>query len=145
MSTDDSKALTVRYFEAGDRNELDLWDELCAPDMVLYPGFMEPVRGLDAIKQFTAGFHQAFSDFYLRIEDVVAEDDKVAVRMTTGGTHTAPMLTPNGEIPPTGKQIAMSGISIVRVAGGKIVEERPQMDILGFMQQLGVIPAPAGA
>jgi predicted ester cyclase len=110
--------------------------------MVLITGFTEPFQGLDAVKGFTAGMHDALSDFSLTIEDMIAEGDKVAVRATTRGTHTAPLPTPAGIIPPTGKQVSMSTISILRIADGKIAEERVQADVLGFMQQLGVIPAP---
>ena len=58
------------------------------------------------------------------------------------GTHTAPMGMPGGTVPPTGKQIEVSGISFCRLSGGKIVEERVAADWLGMMQQLGVIPTP---
>ena len=104
--------------------------------MTVLPGFAPPIEGLGAVKGFTAGFHRAFSPFYLRIEDVIAEDDRAAVRWTTGGTHSGPMLTPNGELPATGKDVSMTGISIVRVANGKVVEERIQADIMGMMQHL---------
>jgi ketosteroid isomerase-like protein len=145
VSTEDNKALVRRYFEAGDRDDLSAWDQICSPDMVLNPGFGEPIRGLDAVKAFTAGFHSAFSHLFLTVHDLIAEDDRVAARWTAGGTHTAPLGSPGGPIPPTGKQMAMQGISIVRLAHGKIVEERVQPDMLGAMQQLGVIPTPEQA
>jgi predicted ester cyclase len=138
----DAKEIVRQYFAAGDRNDFDAWDELCSPDMILYPGFMEPIQGLEAIKQFTAGMHDALSDLYLTAHDLIAQGDRVAVRWNTGGTHTSPFPTPAGVIPPTGKRLSMSGMSILRVADGRIVEERSQGDILGFMQQLGVIPQP---
>ena len=141
MSIEENKELVRRYFDAGDRDDLDAWDEVCAADMVLDPGFGDPARGLAAVKGFTAAFHSAFSNFYLRVEDLIADGDRVAVRWTTGGTHTAPLLSPGGEIPPTGKAMAMTGMSILRLAGGKIIEERVQADVIGAMQQLGVIPA----
>jgi predicted ester cyclase len=142
VGTEETKELARRYFEAGDQDRLDLWDEICGPEMTVLPGFTPPIEGLEAVKGFTAGFHRAFSPFYLRIEDVIAEGDRAAVRWSTGGTHSGPMLTPNGELPATGKAVSMAGISIVRVANGKLVEERVQADIMGLMQQLGLIPAP---
>lgn len=142
MSTETNKGISRRYFEAGHRNDLAAWDDLCDPNIVLVTGFTEPMQGLDAVRQFTAGMHSAFSNFFLTVDDLIAEGDRVAARWTTGGTHTAPMMTPNGPLPPTGKHVTMSGISIVRVVGGKIVEERVQADVLGMMQQLGVVPSP---
>jgi predicted ester cyclase len=71
-----------------------------------------------------------------RSEDMVAERDKVVVRWTWRGTHT-------GEIwgvAPTGKKLTITGISILRIVGSKIVEEWGEMDNLGFMEQLGIVP-----
>lgn len=137
--TEENKQLAHRYYEAGARDDLDAWDEICSPDMVLYPGFMEPVRGLATVKQFTAGFHQSMSGLYITVHDVIAEGDRVAVRWTEGGTNTGPMQTPRGVIPPTGKPVEMAGMSMLRVTGGKITEERVHADFLGFMQQLGAV------
>ena len=77
MAAGENKEVVRRYFEAGDRDDLAAWDALCAPDMVLDPGFAEPTRGLEAVKQFTAGFHAAFADFFLRTEDLLADGDTV--------------------------------------------------------------------
>jgi len=142
MSTEANKALARRYYEAGQRNDFVAWDEVCDPAMVLDVGFVAPIQGLEAVKQYTAGMHSAFPDFSLRMDDAIAEGDRVAVRWSMDGTHTADLMTPNGLIPPTGKHVAMSGISILRMKDGKILEERVQADILGMMQQLGVVPPP---
>jgi predicted ester cyclase len=144
MTATTNKEIVRRYYEAGHRNDLGAWDAICAPDMVLNPGFMPPVQGLEAIRQFTAGLHSAFGDdFFLSVDDLIAEGDTVAARWTEGGTHSGPLTTPDGNVvPPTGKRVALTGISIVRVADGKITEERVQADILGFMQQLGLVPPP---
>jgi ketosteroid isomerase-like protein len=137
MPTDESRSVVKRYFEAGDRDDLTAWDELCDPNMVVLPGFAEPIRGLEAVKAFTASFHGAFSDFFLRIENDIAEDDRVAVSWTTGGTHTGDLPGPTGTMPATGRRVEMSGMSMLRVEGGRVAEERTIADILGAMQQLG--------
>jgi predicted ester cyclase len=144
-STDENKEIARRYFEAGSRNDFGAWDDLCDPAMILHTGFTEPMRGIEAVKGFTAGMHRAFSEYSLSIDDLFAEGDRVVVRSTTHGTHTAPLISPSGDaIPPTGKRMAMSVISILRVEDGKIVEERAQADIMGGLQQLGIIPTPGG-
>lgn len=145
MSVIGNKAIVREYFEAGGRNDLAAWDQLCDPNMVLHTGMTEPIQGRPAIQQFTALMHSAFSDLYLTVEDLIAEGDRVVARYSLGGTQTAPLHGPGGVIPPTGRTIATTGISIVRVVNGKIVEERAQLDTLGMMQQLGVIPAPEPA
>jgi predicted ester cyclase len=74
---------------------------------------------------------------YVTIEDMIAEGDKVVVRMTMRGTQQGAL----GGIPPTGKQVAVSTIDIVRIEGGKIAEEWGIDDRLGMLQQLGLVPA----
>jgi steroid delta-isomerase-like uncharacterized protein len=139
MPTDQSRDVVRRYLEAGDRDDLAAWDELCDPGMTVDPGFAEPIRGLDAVRAFTAGFHNAFSDFFLRIEEMVAEDDRVAVRWTTGGMHTGDLPAPTGVIPATGRRLEMHGVSMFRVSDGRVSEERTLADVLGGMQQLGAL------
>ncbi len=79
----------------------------------------------------------AFPDLHFTIEDIVAEGDTVVVRSTARGTHQGELMG----IPLTGKQVAVSGISITRIANGKAVEEWFNGDDLGLLQQLGVVPA----
>ena len=69
---------------------------------------------------------------------MIAEGDKVASRITAHGTHKGEFMG----IPPTGKHTMQTGIDIVRIAGGKVVERWGEFDQLGLMQQLGVIPPP---
>jgi predicted ester cyclase len=81
----------------------------------------------------------ASPDFRITIEDLVAEADKVAVRRTYEGTHRGgPLLG----IPATGKRLQFGGISIFRLANGRIAEHWEQLDRLTLMQQLGVVPTP---
>jgi predicted ester cyclase len=145
MSTEQNKAVVRRYYE-GDRDGRDnvlVWDQICDPDIALFASILpQPMRGLEPLKQFTTAAHSAFSNFGIMVEDLIAEGDTVAARWTMRGTHIAPFPLPGGNLPPTGKQIAVSGMSICRLAAGKLVEERVEADWLGMMQQLGVIPAP---
>jgi predicted ester cyclase len=80
-----------------------------------------------------------FSDFKHVVDDQVAEDDKVATRVTGSGRHVGPFLG----IPPSNKMVTMSGIAIHRVANGKLVEHWGQVDALGLLAQMGAIAAPA--
>jgi steroid delta-isomerase-like uncharacterized protein len=82
----------------------------------------------------------AFPDFKATIEDILADGDKVVIRMTWTGTHKDEFMG----IPATGKRMSIGVIDIIRVANGKGTEHWGQMDAMGMMQQLGAIPAPAG-
>ena len=74
----------------------------------------------------------------LKVEDIIAEGDKVVARLTTRGTQRGAFMG----IPPTGKQVTVTAIDINCIVGGKSVEHWLNMDTLGLLQQLGVMPAP---
>jgi predicted ester cyclase len=83
----------------------------------------------------------SFPDLHLTIKDMIAEGDEVATRWTLRGTNTGDMVTPMF-IPATDKQVTVTDNTIDRIASGKLVEDRHQADMLNFMQQLGLLPAP---
>ena len=85
---------------------------------------------------FVAGYRRAFPDARSTVEDQVAEGDKVVTRWRAGGTHQGEL----GAIAATGKQFEMDGITIERVAAGKIAEVWVARDELGLLSQLGVLP-----
>jgi steroid delta-isomerase-like uncharacterized protein len=127
--------------EVFSQGNLDLVDELLAPDYVLHdPGIPGgELRGTESFKeQWVSMFRTAFPDLQLSVEDQVAEGDKVVTRYTGRGTHRGELMG----IPPTDNEVVVSGIIISRVSGGRIEEEWNSFDALGMMQQLGVIPPP---
>lgn len=139
MSAEENKAISRRVaeeiFNGGD---LDLADELYAPDYILHdPSLPEELHGPDGLKQYAAMILGAFPDARVTVEDQIAEGDKLVDRWTSTGTHTGDFMG----IPPTGRRIEISGITISRFSGGRIVEDWYQSDDLGMMQQLGLIPA----
>ena len=134
-----NKALARRFFEeAASQQKVELIDEIFASDYVLHDPANPMVQDLESFKGFLMGHYAAFPDAKWTVEEVIAEGDRVVVRWTFSGTHQGELLG----IPPTGKQVSMSGISIYRIADGKIAEEWAVSDVMGFMQQLGVIPPP---
>jgi steroid delta-isomerase-like uncharacterized protein len=124
-----------------DRN-LALIDELVAQDYVGHdPIQPEPIRGRDGFRQFVGMYQSAFHDATVTIDDQIAEGDRVMTRWTGRGTHTGELMG----IAPTGKEVTVSGITVSRLAGGKIAEEWELMDALGMLVQLGAVPQPATA
>ncbi len=93
------------------------------------------IQGLEAYKQTLFMNITAFPDLHFIIEKMIAEGDFVVVHHTARGTHQGNFMN----IPPTGKQVTMTGILIDRVAHGKIIEEWSVSDYLGLLQQIGVI------
>jgi predicted ester cyclase len=137
MSTEENKALSRRVTEEiWNKKNLALADELIDANWVMHgTGGME-FKGREGFKQFFTTFTTAFPDFHVAIDDMVAEGDKVACRLTTRGTHKGDLMG----IAPTGKQFTVTGIIISRSAGGKEAEMWLINDQLGMMQQLGVVP-----
>ncbi len=140
MSAEENKALVRRYAEELlNRRNLDLFDEIFAPDFVQYGVNPDQVSGVDELKQFFVMLDSGFPDFQVTIEDLfAAEGDKVVLRFTFRGTHQGEFMG----VAPTGRQVTMSGIDIFGVADGKIVELWNEEDVLGMMQQVGAIPEP---
>lgn len=142
MSTEENKTLVRRWFEETDKGNDAIVDDLCAPDYVDHspplPGMGD---GSEAVKRANAALRAAFPDTVHIIEDQVAEGDKVVTRLRGRATFTGEILG----IPPNGKVVEITGISIHRVAGGKLVEHWANADLLSFMQQLGALPAPEQA
>jgi steroid delta-isomerase-like uncharacterized protein len=140
VSAEENKSVSRRVAEEiFNGGNLDLADELYAPDYVLHdPMLLEDLYGPEGLKQYAAMTLGAFPDARVTVEDQVAEGDKVVSRWTATGTHTGDLMG----IPPTGRRIEVSGITINRFSGGKIAEDWYQSDDLGMMRQIGVIPSP---
>jgi len=141
MSTEANKALVRRFFEAFNAGDLDGVAALFAPHAVVHNSGAPDPLNLEGFKQLAAVFLAAFPGGEHSIEDMIVEGDKVVTRITYRGTHTGDLMG----IPPTGKQVATSAMTIDHIANGKIVETWRLFDQLGMMQQLGVIPAPESA
>jgi steroid delta-isomerase-like uncharacterized protein len=139
--SEENKALQRRQTEeVFNKHNPDAVDEFFAPDYVSHnapPGMPNDREGLKALVAMYVG---AFPDLKVTSDFQLAEGDKVVMRWTARGTHTGELMG----IPATGKRIEMTGISIQRIAGGKIVEEWDESDQMGMMQQLGVVPPPGG-
>ena len=140
MSAEANKEVLRTYVETiFNQKQVDRADELVAPDFIDHAALPGQVPGLEGAKQKWAMYLAGLPDLRVTIEELVAEGDKVGVRRSYAGTHRGELLG----IPATGKQVRIGGISIFRLAGGKIAEHWEQLDRLALMQQLGVIPAPA--
>jgi len=132
MLLEENKALIRRLFEAYNKQNLDVLDELFVPE---YVDHVLQLRSLESFKQFSTKFYKGFPDTHSTIEDIIAEGDKVWTRFTVTGIH-------KGEyrgVPPTGKEIVIRCVDIYRIVDGKIVESWSIYDTLDFYKQLDVI------
>jgi steroid delta-isomerase-like uncharacterized protein len=137
MSAAENKALGRRWTEIYNQGNLDLVDEIYAPDIVIHdPAMPEDMRGVEGARGFYSMYRGAFPDAQITIEDQLAEGDMVATRWTARGTHQGELLG----VPPSGNRVEVAGMTMSRAEGGKIAEEWNNYDALGLMQQIGAIP-----
>jgi steroid delta-isomerase-like uncharacterized protein len=134
----ENKALARRFIEeVWNKHNPAAAGEIIAPHYVLHdPATPEKVVGIEGFKRFFHRYSSAFPDQHFTIQDLIAEGDRVVLRWEVEGTHTGPL----AGIPPTGKRIRVTGITISRIENGRAVEDHINWDALGLMQQLGLVP-----
>ena len=143
MGLQENKAIARRFSQVWAAADLEILDELASPDIVVsFPVLPKPIKGIAAFKAMLTRLRSAFVDGDITIEDEIAEGDKVMLRWRFAATH-------EGEFPPgvlpTRKRLTWTGISIYRIADGKVEEERGEEDYLTILRQLGLIPERPGA
>jgi steroid delta-isomerase-like uncharacterized protein len=119
--SEENKALPRRLLEeVWNKGNLNIIDELAAPDFVDHePASPEEAHGPEGVRQFVEMYRSAFPDVQLTVDDQVAEGDMVVTRWTARDTHQGELMG----IPPSGNRVEVTGISIDRFEGGKMVEE----------------------
>jgi len=136
MSVENNKTIAQRLIRVWGDGDLDLVSELASPSLVVrYPILPKVIESSGAFRQVLASFRSAFAGASLRVEETIAEDEKVVVRWTFSGTHKGNLLG----IPPTGKFVTWTGITIYRIVDGKVVEEQGEEDFAGFFRQIGLL------
>lgn len=128
MSAEENKALVRREQEElwNHTGNLDAAEELFAPEQA------------DAARQEAAEFRRGFPDVVSTIEDLIAEGEKVVARWRSRATHQGEYMG----IPPTGKEVEFTGISVYRIERGKIAESWNVEDKLGLLRQIGAVAEP---
>jgi predicted ester cyclase len=137
-SPEQNKQVVRQVFEFYNHQDMEKAENLFSPKHIFhFPGV--PPMDWNSHKQFIIGLSKAFPDLHFKIEDIVAEGDKVAYRLTVSGTH-------KGEfqgIPPTNKKVSFSSTGVSKIVDDKVAEDWVDADTLGLMQQLGVLPEPS--
>jgi steroid delta-isomerase-like uncharacterized protein len=133
-----------RYYDAFNRGDLDEATRAFSPDVETIEPGVGTMRGVDQWKAYGAVFKRAMPDARLNFKSAVEQGNTLAVEGTFTGTHTGPLLTPTGEVPPTGRSIELPYIDIYTAEGGLLVTHRVYYDQMTMLAQLGLIPAPAG-
>ncbi len=131
-----NKAVVLRFVDGVvNRGETKLLADLVAPDHVRHAPDGD-LYGREGVRIDVAEWRSGFPDLRLEVADQVAEGDRVATRFLLRGTHGGPFLG----VAPTGRPVAVSGVSIDRLAGGRLIESWLSLDALGLLRQVGARP-----
>lgn len=141
MSLEDNKNIVRRYQDAFNANKLDALDALVTADLITHSQMPGVPPGLAGGKLVHQQLLKMFPDLLTHTEELMAEGDKVMQRFSVSGTDKGGFMG----APPTGKAYKVPGVSIFRMANGKIVEHWGILDQLSILQQLGMMPAPAAS
>ena len=140
MSVEESTAIGHRFVAIFNDRDPSIADRIFAPEFKAHVSGA-PELDRDGWKGYLEVFRVGFPDLRLDVEEMVATDDMVVIRVVLTGTHTEAFQG----LPPTGKHVAFDGIAMHRIKNGRSVEHWGVMDLLSMMQQLGAIPAPGQA
>jgi steroid delta-isomerase-like uncharacterized protein len=132
---DNNGMMFIRAIADWNKGDLESYLLMYDPSVAIH-GIPGVEAGIESAKKFYQGFHRAFPDTQILVEDLFTRADKLACRFTVSGTHKADFMG----IPETGKVIKFTGITILKFVAGKCTERWNQADFLGMLQQLGAIP-----
>jgi len=137
MPPEESKVVVRRFIdEILVKGNAEAVDKLATHDFVPH-SWPSVAPGAESLKQAVRRVSAALSDVRMKIEDMIAEDDKVAVRLTAHGTHRGDFMG----LTATGKQYSISETHIFHMRDGKVAEHWRDADMLGLMRQLGGLPS----
>jgi steroid delta-isomerase-like uncharacterized protein len=151
MTTQDIVAFVLRGYDAynahqSDPHWLDYATEDVAEDCEVVDIPSGAIfRGPEGLKQFLLAFSTAFPESHTEVTNVFATEEHAVVEFIAHGTHTGILHSPAGDIPPTGRSFELRFCDVYLLRNRKITRHATYYDALGFMQQLGVIPAPGQA
>ena len=138
LAEEQNKQVVRQYIEAFNRQDTERLGQLVSSTNQSFEfSGMHTSMDWNRTQQFFAVFWTAFPDLSAKIEDIVAEGDKVAIRALNTGTHKGDFQG----IPPTGKKVSFEGRDFMTLRDGKIVEQQAGVDMMELMQQIGAIPA----
>jgi len=142
ITEEEAQAFTDRILEMWNEANLTIVDEVYAPEIVRHDcGVPEDIVGLENMKNYLKNFFNAFPDLHITVDEMIVAGNKVVQRWTMTGTNKGSM----GDMPPTGKNVRFSGVSIGHFVNGKAVEIWDFYNELDMMQQLGFTITPPHA
>ncbi|KMO41940.1 hypothetical protein VQ02_04510 [Methylobacterium variabile] len=138
MSTDANKDLARAYFTAFLERDEAWWQQHIAPDFVRHdPGLDFTVRGPEGVRRLGEVLHCGVTELALPIDEVIAEGDRVLVRLRFRGRHTGDLMG----LPASGRSVDIAVMDLFRIVDGRLVEHWALLDNLGLLKQVGALSA----
>lgn len=133
-NVEENKAAVRACFENASQGNFDALDAILTGDYILHP---EEVSGAEGLKEMVQRYRDALGGLRVTIDQQFTDGDYVATRYTITGTHEGDLMG----TPPSGKDVAFTGITISRCENGRIAEEWELTDVAGLLGQIGALPA----
>ena len=140
MSSEANKATVRAFYALLDQDQNAAVDRYAAPSITVEMSGMPPLD-VEGFRAMGGQFFAAFPDLVHEVVDMVAEGDKVLIKLMVRGTHKAELMG----VPASGATVAVLTMSLMQVVDGKIVSATILPDMMGLMTQIGAIPSPAVA
>jgi steroid delta-isomerase-like uncharacterized protein len=137
MSAEEQSAIVNHWIGAWNQHDLVSARELLTQDYIRHDANLPEVSGRQNALDFVSGVWSSFPDIHLDIQQSIVQDQNVAVRLAVRGTHQGAFMG----VPATGRQVAVEVIETYRLTEGKIAEQWVILNVMGLMQQLGVVPS----
>ena len=139
ITEEEAQAFNTRVLAMWNDHDINIADEVYAPEIVRHDcAIPEAILGLENVKNYLKNLFTAFPDINLTVDEMIIAGNKAVQRWTTTGTNTGPM----NDMPPTGKTVTFSGVSVGHFANGKLIEIWDFYNVLDMMQQLGFTLTP---
>jgi ketosteroid isomerase-like protein len=138
-----AKETVDRVWDAMERDDFDAFHDLMHPE-IHFRGVGADLTGRDAMDGFIRAYKEGFPDLRHEVVGYVESGDTIALELRVSGTHTGTLRGPQGEIPPTGRQVVWESADYVTLRDGKVASWHVYTDQLAFLVQLGLAPDPAG-
>jgi steroid delta-isomerase-like uncharacterized protein len=142
----DNAAISREIYDAFDHGDFGSVLQHVTPDVeVLFVPTGQTFRGPEGFTAFMKGFKTAFPDVEIEVTNQIAAGDDVVNEFVGRGTHTGPLETPGGTVPPTGRRVTFTVCEVYRFRDGKVASLHNYQDMVSVMRQLGLIPEPEQA
>ena len=139
----EARAVVERDIKAFNAHDLEALARDAAPDIIATSPGNKKIQGPQAVKEYNQGWLRAFPDARIEVKNTIVQGNTVVIEAVFNGTHSGPLKTQMGDVPPTGKKVAGEFVQVIEIDRGLVKRNSLMFDQVDLMTQLGLAPAPA--